>query len=225
MSDIASRVAKRAQDQGIAEKVAKKVLAKGLPLGKTYQNPKVRIHRYRDQVRVTDLTNAGKRGKKVREMVVLPTYAYSGDDQDWLDQQTHQFLTYARSSDPYQKSKLYIKDLMVDFPDDIKLVETEYRGVDVEPYGELFEFRLPLDNGGKLTIKSSPTDFLVVHTARMKGPRGNEFDHDSRFRPRKKKDAVLFYGWMKDNSSKVKSFKGMTDLFDLWKKLGVNYDY
>lgn len=224
MSDIASRVAKRAQDQGIAEKVAKKVLAKGLPLGKTYQNPKVRIHRYRDQVRVTDLTNAGKRGKKVREMVVMPAYAYSGDDQDWLDRQTHQFLIYARSSDPYQKSKLYIKDLMVDFPDDIKLVETEYRGVDVEPYGEIFEFKIPIERGS-ITLKSSPTDFLVKHTARMTGPRGNGFDHDSRYRPYKKRDAILFYGWMKDNANKVKSLKDMTDLFDIWKKLGVQYDY
>lgn len=39
-----------------------RVLATGIPLGKTVEVGSARIHRYRDHFQVTDLTNAGKRG-------------------------------------------------------------------------------------------------------------------------------------------------------------------
>lgn len=207
-----------------AARVARRVLAKGIALGNTYQNPRIRIHRYRDQIRVTDLTDAGKRGKKVRELIIGLTYSYDGDEQAWMDTQTHEFLVYARSSDPYMKIKSYIKDLMVDYPDDITLTEDTLRGIDVEPYGEIFEFKIPLDKGS-VTVKSSPTDFSVKHTAEMSGPRGNTFNHDTRYHPYTKRDAVAFYGWVKDNASKLKALKNINDLRDIWKKNDIKYDY
>lgn len=223
---LSTRVAKKAVDLQISSKVAQRILAGVIPMGSTFQNEKIRIHRYRDQVRVTDLTNAGKKGKKVPELNISLTYNYTGDQQGWFDRQTEKFKSYATSSSkPYAAIQAFIKDLQHDYPDDIKMSESEYKGVDIEPYGELFKFKVPFENGSSLTVESSPINSLVRHTAEMTGPNGNSFDHDTLYYPDKKKDAAIFYGWMKDNSAKVKTFKSLLDLLEVWKSLGVNYDY
>jgi len=222
----ASRITRIYKTKQMGLRVARQFLARGLDRGRSFQNPKVRIHRYADGIMVTDLTNAGKRGKKVDEMYVTTTYNYKGDKQEWLGRQTAAYLDYINSSNPYAKIKALVKDLMYDFPDDIKLSESQHRGVDIEPYGEIFEFNFPMDDKkSAVKVKSSPTDFHVTDHHWMTRPDGGGFYQDTGYWPRKKKDAVVFYGWMKDNASKLKSFKSMQDYRDLWKKLGVDYDF
>jgi hypothetical protein len=50
-----------------------------------------------------------------------------------------------------------------------------------------------------------------------------DFFMDTGYYPAKKADAVVFYAWLKDNAEKPKSFKSISDLTSVWKKLGVNY--
>lgn len=210
-----------------ASRVAQRyLLAKGLPMGQTYQNPKVRIHRYSDLLQVTELVNAGKRGKKCPQMAIQLTYQFKGDKPAWFERITHEFLVYSRSSDPYAKMKAFITDLQVDFPGEIDMSERDLKGVEVEPYGQVFEFKIPLeDNKSSIEVMSSPTSFRVTNHWWATGPKGNGFYQDTSYHPDKKKDAVLFYGWMKDNASKIKGFKSMDDFRKLWGTLGVEYDY
>jgi hypothetical protein len=168
------------------------------------------------------MTDAGKRGKKVRELTVSLTFNFEGDREAWFDRQTLEVLTYARSGDPYGKIKAFISDLRTDFPEDIEISEDSLRSVDVEPYGEVFEFDIPLADGvSSLQIKSSPTNFSVRDHAAMRGSK--DFFMDTGYYPAKKADAVVFYAWLKDNAEKPKSFKSISDLTSVWKKLGVNY--
>lgn len=207
----------------IASRVASRYLAAALGMGQTFQNEKVRIHRYRDSFRVTDLRNAGKRGKKVPEMAIMLTRAYTGDVDQWFDIQAKQFLDYAKSSDPYAKIRAYIKDLLVDYPKDIDLQETMLRGVDVEPFGEVYTWKFQTSDIDRLEAKVSPQDFSVRSTHTFTGPKGNLFDQDTLYYPRDKKSSALFYGWLKDNLAKAKKM-GMTELRQVWEQLGVKYD-
>lgn len=227
---MSSTIASRVLQRRTSGRVAKRYLqAKGLAVGNKYQNPSVRIHRYSDQLKVTDLTDAGKRGKKVPEMHISLTYSYKGDKSAWFDRISGEFLDYATRSTPYARMKAFIKDLQVDYPGEISLTEDQLRGVDVEPFGEVYEFKIPLDdNKTTIEVTSSPTSFMVIHHSWMKhptNPNGPGHFQDTGYHPASKKDAVTFYGWMKDNAAKLKTMKDMQFLRDLWNKLGVKYDY
>ena len=58
-----------------------------LPVGKTYESDakKLRIHRYRGSLQITDLTNAGKRGKRVSQTSVydLDMFRDAETIKDW----------------------------------------------------------------------------------------------------------------------------------------------
>ena len=220
MDPISLRVAARYS-------VTRRFLASGLEVGRSFQNEKIRVHRYRDQLRVWDITNAGKRGKKVPELTVLLTRNYEGDPDDWFKRQTAELIeTYSKRPDPYGAFKALLRDLQVDFPEDINLHEEQLRGVDVEPYGEIFEFNIPLDNKSSLRVEASPNSFLVVNHAWVTREGTDKgFFHDTSYRPVKVTDARAFYAWLKDNASKLKSFDNMDEFRDLWKTLNVQYDY
>lgn len=208
----------------VASRVARRFLAKGIPMGDTFQNEKVRIHRYRDLLVVTDLRDAGKRGKTVTELSIRPTYKYEGNLQTWLDRQTEAYMDFVTTANPLGAIASLVKDFQKEYPGEIDVSERSLKAIDVEPFGERFEFKIPLDNGGTLSVRSSPIEFGVKHTSKHKGPKGNEFDMDTLYWPVKKKDAVLFYGWMKENSSKLKNIKSINDLTEIWQKLGVQYN-
>jgi hypothetical protein len=50
-----------------------------ITLGKTIENGSIRIHRFRDTLRITDITNAGKRGKNVDRISVSENLYYDTD--------------------------------------------------------------------------------------------------------------------------------------------------
>jgi hypothetical protein len=197
--------------------VSRYVQALGVPLGKSFFSGDLKIHRYRDQIRVTEMVNAGKRGKKVRELITNPTYSYKGDEQAWLDRISDAISDYHR----YDQVKGFIKDLLVDYPGEIDLHEVEYRGVDVEPAGT----KLSVKTNTGLVIEASPNDFRVLNRqplshSKTKEPIGYQ---DTNYWPDKKQDGILFYAWLKDNLSKVNSMT-LSDLTELWRTLGVHYD-
>ena len=67
----ASCPCQQGKDQAIAEKVARRFLQADVEVGRGIFTPQnLKIHRYRESVEVTDMTNAGKRGKKVSVMHV-----------------------------------------------------------------------------------------------------------------------------------------------------------
>lgn len=225
LRDLLSGSSKKASDTLVcAFKVASRYLQANLGVGQTFQNEKVRIHRFRDQIRVTDLTNAGKRGKAVMEMTVLPSYAYKGDHGAWLDRMGKSFVQeYGHHSNPYRGIKSLLTDILQDYPGEIDIHERKLRGVDVEPFGEVFEWRSK-SQAGEFRGKVSPHDFHVVASVEITGPRGNKFRQDRIYGPVKKRDAALFYAWVKENLSKVRKFDRIEQYQAIWSQLGVNYD-
>lgn len=218
---------KEAMD-ALADRVASRfVLAAGIPLGKTWERDNVRVHRYADLFLVTDLTNAGKRGKKVRQMSIALTHAYKGDRKQWMEHMSAEFVGYAN----YDRIKAFIGDILHDHPGEIRINETEVRGVDVNPGGfEKIEFDV-VDRDWSLSVVAELDDFLVVHRHRLRGPTrpdepanddGTMFQ-DTTYYPSNKAGAKVFYNWLRAN---LNNAKGMTidDFRKLWRELKIPYD-
>ncbi len=201
------------------------IALEGLGRGDTFQNENVRVHRYADLLTVTDLRNAGKRGKTCDQFSAEPTYAFKGNRQEWLGNMSSALLEYKNGSNPYSKMLSTIKDVLVDFPGEIQISETKLKAIEVEPYGVKFEVTIPREDGkSTLEVTSSPIDFSVRDHGWMASAfKGQGAYHDTFYVPNKRQDGIAFYGWMKDNASKVSTFKSIQDFLDLWKKLGVDY--
>lgn len=209
------------------QKVKSRYLKASLGIGKTFQNEVIRIHRYNDVVKVTDLTNAGKRGKKCQQLHIQPTHNYQGDRQKWFDVNTNEFLEYARSSNPTHKIKMYIKDLQESFPYEISMTEQELRGVDVEPFGPKIEMTLVKeDSKSEIQVSATPHDFSIRNHAWFENSRGRAggFFQDTGYYPVAKADAVVFYKWVKDNASKLANLKSLDDVLNILDKVGVRYN-
>jgi len=199
-------------------RVAARYLEAALGVGRTLDDGSVRIHRYRDHLRVTDLTNAGKRGKKVESFTASPTYSYDGDPQKWLNRISKLMIQSYRGN--YLGMFGLVKDLKHDFPTEVEINEHTERGIDVTP------------SGGKLKIQgedwsgsAEPQEFLLSHKAPLTKP-GQDKPYgfqDTLYWARKRKDAMLFYGWLKDNQAKLRRMD-ITQLRSLWDKLGVHYE-
>lgn len=202
-----------------AQRVASRfILAKNLPMGETIEVGSIRIHRYRDHFKVTDLTFAGKRGKKVRVMTIGPSYSYKGDQDGWMDRISKAITDY----DTYDQIKAFINDLLVDYPREIDLHESAERGIDVSPVGR---GKVQLKTTTGLDITAEEQNFILKSTVWFDGPPGKPgFNQDTLYYSAGKKDAQLFYNWLVANEAEAKRMT-LDDFRKLWKDLGVRYDY
>lgn len=216
MDPLASRVASRY------------VLAENVPMGKTWERGDLRIHRFRDHFRITDLTNAGKRNKKVRQMTVAPTYAFKGDHDDWLERMSKNMLDYPS----YDGILSFLNDILHDYPGEIRINETQLRGVDVNPGGfEKIEFDV-VDRDWSLSVKAELDDFLVVQRDRLRRPTrpdepandsGQPMFQDTIYSPKNKAGAKVFYNWLQGNREAAKGMS-LQDFKALWRELKIPYD-
>ncbi len=195
--------------------VARFVKAEGIPLGRSWETGTILIHRYRGSFQITDLTNAGKRGKKVRQMSV--GLRSLNDNDPWYDNMA-KMLAHVQS---YDEALRLFKDLEGDFPGQINRHETELRGIDVNPGGTT---KIHLTTNTGLQITADPLDFSVKSTVTMRGPKGNEFNQDTLYTPVSRKDAAPFYNWLKANLSEANKM-GIAEMIVLWRSLGIRYDY
>jgi hypothetical protein len=195
-------------------------VARGVSRGETWENGKVRIHRYNDSFHIWDLTNAGKRGKRVDMMTAQPA-GYRADNAEWMEEQSKYIVLNARS---YDSIKAYLAGLG---PDTVNVSESQERGIDVLP-GDVKEIKLRWKVGEELLdLKASPMEFLVSSsvplgpspvTGKSVGRQNTMYWHV------KKIDAALFYGWLRDNETKVQTMTIQDIIRDVWHKLGVNFD-
>jgi hypothetical protein len=219
--DVQTKVALRAQNLRIASNVARRVLARGVALGKTLQNEKVRIHRYSNVIKITDLTNAGTRGKKVEELAV----GYEGfSDMSSTSREVLEIVSDLAgnlflSGNDYQSIKSYMEKLKKTH-DGIDIEVRNYRGVDVEPFGETFDFLIKGDMGATFRVRFSPHDFTVKHT-RPTGPKG--VDLDTFYYSQTKADGQAWYAWASKNQLLIRRFKSINDFMNVWAKLKVRW--
>lgn len=196
-----------------------------LPVGHTFQNEKYRVHRYRPNLEVTDIRFAGQRGKVCESFNVFPTSKNQGDSDKWFDRISDMFLDYANSSNPYASCVSLITDLQHDYPGEISLDEQKLKSINVEPFGEKFEWKAesPPDvtTKGKFRARVSPHDFGFVCSHLLK----NGSYMDTLYSPRSKKDAQIFYGFMKSDKGRlVGKYLNSVALMALFRELGVDFD-
>jgi hypothetical protein len=195
-----------------------------IELGKTVELGTVRIHRFADHFRVIDLTNAGKRGKRVRVAALSPTGFYPGDRVAWADHMGGALLSMCASFDEVRR---LVSDLLVDYPGELRFEVLEARGVDIEPAGAQ---SITLKTSGGLEIKASERDFQVCsrqfHGATATHP---GVAHDTLYWPAGTKTvaragAASFFAWLSANLSAIEAMT-IGELRSQWEALGVRYDF
>ena len=211
----------------LADRVVARYLSASIPLGKTVELGTVRIHRYRDLFVATDLTNAGKRGKKVKEATIQLSYGVNKDRGQWMDSMS-KAISDQRS---YQEVISLVKDLLVDYPGEIDLTESEKKGVDVDPAGlvEISIKTTPAKDGSYLEITSKPTDWRVKAVGFVDLPDDPPIRMDTLYYPAGGKRSVkvgagIFNVWLRENLSKANKMT-ILDLKRVWRDLKVEYDY
>lgn len=179
-----------------------------LRVGETWENDKFRVHRYASSLVVTDLTNAGKRGKKVDE------FALYGLDMRLLPQEgiVDEIMMLVQRGDGWNRILQAAKEAEVL---GAGLEVRSPRGIDVLPGGtKPVELKTP-----SLWIRSDPKDFLVrdlrdtINEPTLIPPTSGA-----------KTAATKFYAWIKDNQDKIKSldFRGIQKAMS---SAGIGYHY
>lgn len=168
-----------------------------LSVGKTMENEKsmLRFHRFMHSVRVTDLTNAGKRGKTADEFALYDLdYVRDPEAKQALEKVIGNIVKARDYKDALAKAKKYVEGLE---PGGVlpKIEETRYKGVEVSPAG----FKPIKIDGKYVSIEASYRDFVV----RDKEDKANE----PVCMARGKRGVKLFYRWVQDNLSKLPNMK------------------
>lgn len=196
-------------------KIANLVVARfmnrvGLSVGDRFENEQWRIHRYTDSIAITDLTFAGKRGKKVETMVVMGT-GY-GSNRLPFETLTEQYIMWAKRNAPLAKMRDVIKEDEEVYGDTIKVYTRTERGIDVLPGN----FKAIFIRGAHVTIESTMTDFRILNI--------NDDDNEPTCAARGKKSIGQFYKWVSENEKKVQSMTLQEIMVALGKE-GIDYRY
>lgn len=186
-------------------------------IGQTIENKGVRIHRYASSIRVTDLTNAGRRGKMVDQFALYDLdYTKDRETQKAVEQ-------FARMIDHVKDYKTALKMAkgLVAFGQNRKgnlttpkISESKLKGVRVAPGG----FKPIVVESPYLSITADSDSFRV----RNKEDTYNEGTLTSSFRGKKKTAVKKFYDWAVKNERRLKSMD-FSDVLNALKKNGIDY--
>jgi hypothetical protein len=179
-------------------------LASKLQIGQTVETDKIRIHRFSPSYRVTDLTNAGKRGKTVDQFSVYDIDYYDKYPQiskkfDFLGNEKDYKSALSKSKKAVEEAKKMAIEMGREIGSTIpyaKLEETTYKGVEVKPAG----FKKIKIRGKGVDIEADYDSFRIQNT-------------DDKYKLEtcipaikgKKKSINQFYRWLNDNKNRVKS--------------------
>jgi hypothetical protein len=195
-------------------KVARELVA--LSVGDTIENGNIRIHRFRDSIRMWDLTNAGKSGKSV-------DYFWASDF-DYLPEHSEYDVELMMKNlgkvDDYRDAVGLVKRFS-DFANDqvgqkvVDYGESKKRGVDITPAG----FKPIVIKGKYVIIDADYDSFSVADRVDQNNlptciPAVNGG----------KKDIKLFYRWVQDNQSKINNMT-FSQVIDQMSKNGIRYHY
>lgn len=153
-SKLKTAFAKLARENPSFRQALVRELRSALMIGdeKTITKAKMHLHRYRDQIQVTDLTFAGKRGKRVDRFSVHDLdFAHGG----WA----HDLVEAIEKASSYKAALALAKEMLEDYegPGRPSVSEITLRGIDIPP-ADLKPVTL---NGKHVWIKATPVDFIV----------------------------------------------------------------
>lgn len=159
-----------------------------LELGKTIELNGVRLHRYASSIRLTDLANAGKRGKTVE---VLSAYAYCKDEETYLNG-LGELLLECENFEAMKKAVEASVEGVSGFNSELMT----YKGVRVAP--SVGDFKpLVLDNES-VYVEINWDEYII----RDKKDRNNE----PRIMDKKNTDAKKFHKLVSENLEKFSKF-------------------
>ncbi len=168
-----------------------------LSIGETFENDKWRVHRYADSIVITDLTNAGRRGKQVLSWVLM--HVRTGESTSM------EFEMLAKRGVDAARMKTAVDEAV---EVGAEFFERNQKGVDIKPGN----FQKLVVRGAHITITADYDDFMI-----------QDIDDDMNEPTcigKGKKDVYLFYRWVKDN---MKALQPMTfgAAMDAAKKAGI----
>jgi len=193
-------------------KVAKDFVA--LSVGETFENDAFRASRGAISIRIWDLTNAGKRGKKV-DSITIYDLDYADKVEDWSPKKSFDQLTRLKS---YREAKSWAFSLLEYLEGEGALVnieQTQSRGVDVEPPGfKPIKIKTP-----SLYIDADYNNFTVRNL-------DDDYNEPTCIPAINggKKDVKLFYRWVSDNESKIRGMN-FSNVTEAMRKNGIKYHY
>jgi len=205
-------------DRLIRRVAARFVCVASLDVGRSTFTEHLKIHRFHGSLRITEMVNAGKRGKKVRELTVL-----AGHMSDQMEDILLKNAVDAILHSTYDQGKAALEKLLAEGAA-FTLHERLLRGIDVEPTGTTLNLEKKFPNGNIVSITSSPHEFIVKDSAALGRDGKPGFRQDTLYSCASKKDGILFYGWLKDNLAAA-SRMTMMELRETWDTLGVRYNY
>jgi hypothetical protein len=190
----------------IARRVLARYLwARSLGVGRSVYRGTLLFQRYKNQLIIKDLSNAGRPGKKVQVIELLPPYAEDAAGYDaWFDQHLEELTR----NDKLDK---LLADLLDLEKQGARVYRRELPGEKVAPHGD----RVLLKTNGGLIIDANPLSAAIKpNPARPQPFKGVQVSEDG--------GAPVFYAWLRDNLSKVNLMPAEVILKAL-DHLGVGY--
>jgi hypothetical protein len=182
-----------------------------LNIGDTVERGMLRIHRWADSIELWDLTNAGKRGKKVERLHISPTY-YVDDRKGLLDRLGIMLEGYSN----FNRAYATVMDYAQKYDTDLNIESRAERGVDVTPAG-FKPLSIKTDN---VLIEAGYDSFRIKNL-------NDQYNEPTCIPASKggKRSIPVFYRWVKDNESKLKRMTYHEILREMG-RLGIKYhDY
>lgn len=180
-----------------------------MKVGQTIDSGTIRVHRYTNSVHVTDLTNAGKRGKQVDTFSVSHR-GVSDYDPVVVKRMDRVSSTLAEQTN-YRTALQIVEDYIARYPRELGIYKRQARGIDVRPGG--IE-KIVARSAFGIDLVAEPLEFRLAH---------RDGFQDTSYWSFKKADARKFYDWLLANREKFDSM-GIRDFKRVWQQLGIRYN-
>lgn len=211
----------------------KREARQAMAIGDTLETDHLRIHRFMDSVRIWDLTNAGKRGKRVDVAVVYDLDYIKENDiatawfEQWLSK-TVAGATFDQAVKDAQQFKGKLEQAGVYPIPKISLDQT--RGIDVDPPQSIMkklDFKVVDTPGLTLTVFATPSRVAireVTFILNKEGKRGTYLHDITVGNTENRKEKLSLYSWVIMNENRLKQAQNLTDVKEMLKADGIPYD-
>jgi hypothetical protein len=178
-----------------------------LTLGATVENGLLRVHRYADSFFFWDLTNAGKRGRRVAVLTARPTYL------GWSSREVvmEAVSGLVENLDSMAAAVALLEQYRDAQPGALELLNSTTRGIDVQPAG--FQ---------PIVIRSQRMAFEVSHGSFVLTDLTDKFNEPTCIPGKSKRLIPKLYQWASANQSRIEGMSYREILNEL-RALGVDY--
>lgn len=201
--------------------------------GDTLETDHLRIHRFMDSVRIWDLTNAGKRAKRVDVAVVYDLDYIKGNDiaTAWFEQWLSKTVAGSTFDQAVDGIKQFMEKLerIGAYPMP-KFNQSQVKGIDVDPPQSVMkkvEYNVVDTPGLTLTVFATPSRVAireVTFILNKEGKRGTYLHDVTVGNTENRKEKLALYSWVVMNESRLKQAQNLVGVKEMLKADGVPYD-